>query len=468
MEMSSQAVASTLATELDKPLSREAHHEPVEVLDHPLEVRKKKINWRAVTSFFILGLLIGLPSTVITTGSNVMFTGITGVYEVCASVTGAVASMAAPFVLRLVSYNTHTVICIVASALAYIICTLPNPLDGPAPPSSKAGPVIGTMLGGFVYAFGTNVYMAVAAFFPPEAVLALSAGSGCSVVLGPALYTGIMAGFHQDWRRTFLVMFPTAVGIPLVWWGLTDSKCRLAAEKSRLASLAKSRQQTDNADNSTSSEPRDSEKSSANEVEAAVSADDSSSGDYKPGFGPERTRTGLLIKTILPKYVLPLIFCTSSSIVTLLGTAPSLQTLNRFHEAPSGNLQFQLVFLSFGTAQFVFSTLAAAKPIPLVWIWTGVQVTLLTIGLLQLAYPFLTYYGVWIVILFLTGGCVGGGVTNTNYKIAEDFRKSGEPDEVRSFAMSFAGLGNFGGDALGGAFGVMVQQLATKYLKPSP
>lgn len=88
----------------------------------------------------------------------------------------------------------------------------------------------------------------------------------------------------------------------------------------------------------------------------------------------------------------------------------------------------------------------------------------MVIGLLQFAYPFLHYYGVWVLMLFLTGACVGGGVTNTNYKISEDFRRSGESDEVRSFAMSFAGVGNFGGDALGGALGVMVQQIATKAL----
>lgn len=120
--------------------------------------------------------------------------------------------------------------------------------------------------------------------------------------------------------------------------------------------------------------------------------------------------------------------------------------------------------LSYGVAQFLFSLFASLRPFPVVWVWTGAQVTVLIIGLLQFVRPFLTYYGVWVVMLFITGACVGGGVTNTNYKIAEDFRLAGEPDEVRSFAMSFAGLGNFGGDALGGAFGVLVEQVATKAL----
>lgn len=69
--------------------------------------------------------------------------------------------------------------------------------------------------------------------------------------------------------------------------------------------------------------------------------------------------------------------------------------------------------------------------------------------------------------MFLVGGCVGGGVSNTNYKIAYDFRKAGEPDEVRSFANRYAGLGNFGGDALGGALGLVIQTIVSKGLKPS-
>jgi MFS family permease len=89
----------------------------------------------------------------------------------------------------------------------------------------------------------------------------------------------------------------------------------------------------------------------------------------------------------------------------------------------------------------------------------------MTIGLLQFVQPFLKHYMVWVVMLFLTGACVGGGVTNTNYALSEDFRKAGVPDSVRSFAMSFAGVGNFGGDATGGALGVMVQQIATKALQ---
>jgi hypothetical protein len=271
-----------------------------------------------------------------------MFTGFTGVYEVCASVTGASASFFSPFLAPFIPYNVGTGICIGASMLTYILCTLPHPLEGAASPESKAGPVIGVMLGGFVYAYGTNLYMAAAAFFPPEAVLGLSVGSGCSVILGPGLYTGIMAGLDDDWRRTFLVLLPTVLGIPIVWWGVIDKSCRAAAEASRLNSSAKIRGGSSSSESEGSATNTDPSlrRRGSNPEEGNTNA---SGGNQNSGFGSGRTRTGLLVKTLLPKYVLPLILCTSSSIVTLLGTAPALQTLNRLQRAPEGNLQFQLV-----------------------------------------------------------------------------------------------------------------------------
>ncbi|KAI1481940.1 hypothetical protein F4774DRAFT_407379 [Daldinia eschscholtzii] len=427
-----------------------------------------KLN-KVTVSYFILGILVGLPAMVTTTASSEMFTGITGVYEICSSVTAAVFSFSGPFLNRYIPYNYATIICTVASALSYVICTLPSPLG--ADKGNLTGPVIGTMLAGFVYAFGTNVYMAVAAFFPPEAVLALSVGSGFSVILGPSVYIGLMAAFKQSWRRTFLVFLATIVIIPIVWWGLVEKSRRLVAERSRRGTKTTGASETNstNRDYPAAEENKENLKCPRNQHESTIQgpvcpAENQEIDTTKSGFGPQRTRFKLFYKTIVPRYVVPLILCTSSATISLLGSSPSLQTLNRFRVAPAGDLQFQLAFLSYGSAQFLLSSLSAIYQIPLVWIWTGTEVTLLVIGIIQLFYPFLTYYGIWIVVMFLVGGCVGGGVTNTNYKIAQDFLLAGEPDEVRSFAMSFAGLGNFGGDALGGALGVMVQQLATKHL----
>ncbi|KAI0419642.1 hypothetical protein F5X98DRAFT_362395 [Xylaria grammica] len=398
----------------------------------------------------------------ITTAASLMFDGITGVYGICLSVTAAVSAFAGPVVARHVPYDVCNAILTLASALAYVISTLPQPLTN-STGGNKAGPVIGTMLAGFVYAFGTQNYLAAAAFFPAEAVVALSMGSGLSIILGAGVFIGLVDGaFDQDWRRCFLVFLPTTVLMPIIWWFLFDKSRRDAAELSRRRSLKK-------ASENWSSESIQSLGPKAVGVEVTVEVDTSKDGGQtRPGFGPGRTRAGMLFKTILPKYVLPLIICTTSAILALFGLAPSLQTLNRFKGAPDGDLEYQLVFFAYGSAQFLFSALVAIKPFPIIWAWTCVELVLTAIVLLQLWYPFLTYFWVWFVVMFFVGGCVGGSVTNTNYKIARDFEEAGEPDEVRSFANSYAGLGNFGGDALGGAIGLAIELCVVRGLKPTP
>lgn len=49
------------------------------------------------------------------------------------------------------------------------------------------------------------------------------------------------------------------------------------------------------------------------------------------------------------------------------------------------------------------------------------------------------------------------GVEQENFKTAEDFRRIGEPDEIRSLSMSYAELGSSGGDALEGSLGLLMQ-----------
>ncbi|KAI1323227.1 hypothetical protein F5Y16DRAFT_350931 [Xylariaceae sp. FL0255] len=191
----------------------------------------------------------------------------------------------------------------------------------------------------------------------------------------------------------------------------------------------------------------------------------------KPGFGPGKTRTGLFLKRILPRYILPLIICTSCAILCLFGLALALQTLNRFPDAPVGYLEFELAFFAYGSAQFLFSALVAVRPVPVMWIWMSIEVVLTIIILLQVWYPFIKHFWAWWVLMwvlmFLVGGCVGGSVTNTNYKISREFKEAGEPDEVRSFANSFSGLGNFGGDAVDGTIGLVIQLVVVKKLQPT-
>ena len=63
-----------------------------------------------------------------------------------------------------------------------------------------------------------------------------------------------------------------------------------------------------------------------------------------------------------------------------------------------------------------------------------------------------------------TGGVVGGRIANTNYKVADDFWKCGETDDVRAFAMSYAGLDDFSGDVLGWGLAILVQKLVEQNL----
>lgn len=64
--------------------------------------------------------------------------------------------------------------------------------------------------------------------------------------------------------------------------------------------------------------------------------------ETKAGFGPGRTRTGLFFKLILPRYVIPLLFCTAGAVTCLLGLSPSYQNLRLFEGAPEGDLQYEI------------------------------------------------------------------------------------------------------------------------------
>ncbi|RYC62002.1 hypothetical protein CHU98_g4214 [Xylaria longipes] len=421
----------------------------------------------------------------ITTAASAMFGEITGVYGICFSLAAAASAFAGPMLARYIPYDVSTIVLTLASALAYVICTLPHPL-ALGNSGNKAGPVIGTVLAGFVYAFGSQIYLSMAAFFPSEAIVALSTGSGLSIIFGSGIFIALMdRAFDQNWRKCFLVISPTALLIPVVWWRLFDAAGRQAAEQSRRQSLQKSHPKW----STNSSQSCDIEKPITDPLKVK---------DYeivettKPGFGAQRSRTGLLLKTILPRYILPLIICTTCAILCLFGLAPALQTLHRFPDAPAGDLEFELIcecaggeppsdpighstdttlnitVFAYGSAQFIFSALVAIKPVPVIWIWTGIEVALTTIILLQIWYPFLKYFWGWWAIMFLVGGCVGGSVTNTNHKINKEFKEAGEPDDVRSFANSYAGLGNFGGDAIGGAIGLVIQLVVIKNLQPTP
>lgn len=106
---------------------------------------------------------------VITTGSNVFFKGITGIFGVCLSLTAAIVSFTTPLFVHQIPYDARVLVGITASILSFLVCTLGNSVGGPA---------MGTILAGFVYAFGCNLYLAAAAFYDQRCVVAFSTGSG--------------------------------------------------------------------------------------------------------------------------------------------------------------------------------------------------------------------------------------------------------------------------------------------------
>jgi hypothetical protein len=120
--------------------------------------------------------------------------------------------------------------------------------------------------------------------------------------------------------------------------------------------------------------------------------------------------------------------------------------------------------LASGLGEIIFATVSLFRTLPYLWRWAVLQIIVVGIGISQLFYPFLTYFPVWLFLALLIGGFEGAAVTNTNYKIAEDCRKREEPEEVRAFAMSYGGLGNFSGDIIGGGIAVAIEKLSECYL----
>ncbi|KAH7062688.1 hypothetical protein B0J12DRAFT_724671 [Macrophomina phaseolina] len=402
--------------------------------------------WRSwlqkdVIAFFFLGLAAALPPMIVTTGASAMFPGATGAFGLCLTCAAAVTSFTAPMFLHRIPQDVRIIVLLVASVLCLVISTLG---------SGTVGPVFGSLVGGFVYAFGLNALLASAAFFDHKTVLSLSTGAGFSVVAGPALYIGLMLALDHDWKRTYLVCLPFCALLPLSWWLMLSKDGRETGESSRRATVLGNMVERHRSA-STDTDDDDEEEENARVTEQS--------------FGPKRTRVALFLKILLPSYVLPLLVCTLGASLALFGLSPTFQSLYTFRMVPEDDMIYELSFLAYGAAQFLFSLVSSLWPLPRIWLWAIVQTVLVIIGVVQLFDPFLSYFPVWIAFMFVIGGIVGGSVTNTNHKIADDFKRKGEPDDVRSFAMSYGALGNFGGDAIGGAFGIMVQKLALEHLQ---
>ena len=117
---------------------------------------------------------IALPTMLATSAANSMFSGITGLIGVCVSVAAAVTTFATPLFIHHVPYNARVLISFVTSVLSFVICVLG---------SDVVGPIVGTILAGFVYAFGTSLYLSVAAFCDQRTVISFSTGSSKTLCL---------------------------------------------------------------------------------------------------------------------------------------------------------------------------------------------------------------------------------------------------------------------------------------------
>ena len=111
---------------------------------------------------------------VATSAASSMFSGITGLWGICMSVAAAVTTFSTPLFIHHVPYNARVLISFVASVCSLVICILG---------SGVVGPTIGTILAGFVYAFGTSLYLSVAAFYDQRTVISFSTGSGETLCL---------------------------------------------------------------------------------------------------------------------------------------------------------------------------------------------------------------------------------------------------------------------------------------------
>ncbi|TFY78259.1 hypothetical protein EWM64_g5751 [Hericium alpestre] len=146
----------------------------------------RKLAWyewfhKEMIAFLLLGVLVKsftcLPLSALTETSSHSVSGIS--YAIPA----ATASFVTPLFAHHIPYPVRMYLNLAASLLALLFCTLG---------STVAGPVVGAALAGTVYAFGSNTYLATAAFYDQRTVITLSIGMNLSCLVGTALYVLLM------------------------------------------------------------------------------------------------------------------------------------------------------------------------------------------------------------------------------------------------------------------------------------
>ncbi|KAB2575728.1 Batten's disease protein Cln3 [Lasiodiplodia theobromae] len=434
--------------EASEHILRAAAAAPLVPTDSAEHLPRSSGSWfkRDIIAFFLLGHTMALPTSILFTASHSMFPGFTGAFMIVVSLSTIATVFPTPPILRFIPHWLRVVLIFVGSCLSFYFSTLGEPRIPP-------GQISGTSMAITVYFFAACAFHETAAFFDPRTTAAFSTGAGSSVFIGPVLYIGIMQAYNGYWRTVLLVCLCTTPLFPMVWWILVPREGRRAAEEGRRAARSKRRRST-----GSSTPDQDPEKNAGMTGVAPVRTS---------GFGPERTRIGLFFKVLFPTYVLPQMIAVLLGIVALFGLTPIFMYLSSFKKVPMGELQYEISYLAYGVAQFISSTLSTRYPLPKLWIWAALQCTIIVLSLVQITEPFFTYYGVWILFIFIHGAIVGASNINTNHKIDSDFRRRGEPEEVRSFAVSYGGLGNVIGEFFGGGFAIMVQRLVMLWIKPA-
>ncbi|KAL0260301.1 battenin CLN3 protein [Diplodia seriata] len=400
---------------------------------------------RDVIAFFLLGHTV----------THSMFPGFTGAFMIVVSLSVVATAFPTPPLLRFIPHWLRVALVFVGSCLSFYFSTLGEPKIPP-------GQISGTSMAATVHAFATCAFHETSAYFDPRALAAFGVGSGSAVLVGPVLYIGLMQAYSGKWRTVLLICLCVTPLFPMTWWGLVPKAGRHAAEEGRRAARSKSRRRRSTG--TSTPDVQDPEKDAGGGATPAPPPRIGGGGGG--GFGPERTRAGLFFKRLLPAYVVPQAAAVMLGLVALFGLAPVFMYRYSFAAAPLGELQFQLSYLAYGIAQFLSSFLPRPSP-RLLWLWPALQSVLIALSLVQVTHPFFTYYGVWIMFVFLHGAVVGAAVVNTSRAIDADFRRRGEPDEVRAFAVSYGGgLGSVIGDFLGGGFAIMVQRLVFLWLLP--
>jgi hypothetical protein len=136
------------------------------------------------------------------------------------------------------------------------------------------------------------------------------------------MYIGLMALFHQDWRWTLR----TAMLFPIIQVGIWS----FMLSQDLLEEAEKTRQLIDRPN-----------------YDSAISlshySDPTATSAERPKhFGPSRTKSSFLLRTILPLYTLPLTLSVMGSMIATTGLASTYISLNSFKLAPRGDLNFQL------------------------------------------------------------------------------------------------------------------------------